>query len=94
MNRFPSTHADMNNKRDLFSNQNSNKYATQTEDYMEKQNDDRISHLGAQISQLKDITIQINQQVNDSNRYLDGMEKDFDKTGGMLGRTQKKLTNL
>jgi len=93
MNRFP--HSEMNNRRDLFSTSpNAKLMANQSDDFVENQNDQRINHLGNQISQLKDITLQIRSSVQESNIYLGEMEKDFNKTGGMLGRTMKNLDNL
>lgn len=32
--------------------------------------------------------------MREQNRYLDGMESDFSKTSGLLGRTMKNLDHL
>ncbi|GAB9463851.1 hypothetical protein Gpo141_00001297 [Globisporangium polare] len=58
---------------------------------LEEQNDEQISHLSLQISQLKQLSTSIHSEVVDQNRYLDGMSKDFDNTEGLLGGTMKKL---
>ncbi|TYZ65056.1 hypothetical protein PybrP1_004508 [[Pythium] brassicae (nom. inval.)] len=58
---------------------------------LEEQNDEQISHLSLQISQLKQLSTSIHSEVVSQNKYLDGMGKDFDNTEGLLGGTMKKL---
>ncbi|KAJ0402548.1 hypothetical protein P43SY_000811 [Pythium insidiosum] len=58
---------------------------------LEEQNDEQISHLSLQISQLKSLSTSIHAEVVDQNKYLDSMGKDFDNTEGLLGGTMKRL---
>merc|ERR1719160_2007276 len=67
------------------------KYAANSRAMMEQQNDQHIEDLEAKVSALKDITMGINREVNDSNRLLDGMSLDFDKAGALLKGTVQHL---
>ncbi|KAG2789136.1 hypothetical protein PC116_g7614 [Phytophthora cactorum] len=58
---------------------------------LEEQNDEQISHLSLQITQLKQLSGNIHAEVVDQNRFLDGMGKEFDNTEGLLGGTMKRL---
>ncbi|CAH0477726.1 unnamed protein product [Peronospora belbahrii] len=58
---------------------------------LEEQNDEQISHLSLQITQLKQLSGNIHSEVVDQNRFLDGMGKEFDNTEGLLGGTMKRL---
>ncbi|KAG6574460.1 uncharacterized protein IUM83_07174 [Phytophthora cinnamomi] len=58
---------------------------------LEEQNDEQISHLSLQITQLKQLSGSIHAEVVDQNRFLDGMGKEFDNTEGLLGGTMKRL---
>uniref|UniRef100_A0AAV1TBK7 t-SNARE coiled-coil homology domain-containing protein n=1 Tax=Peronospora matthiolae TaxID=2874970 RepID=A0AAV1TBK7_9STRA len=58
---------------------------------LEDQNDEQISHLSLQITQLKQLSGSIHAEVLDQNRFLDGMGKEFDNTEGLLGGTMKRL---
>ncbi|CAI5714159.1 unnamed protein product [Hyaloperonospora brassicae] len=58
---------------------------------LEEQNDEQISHLSLQITQLKQLSGSIHTEVVDQNRFLDGMGKEFDNTEGLLGGTMKRL---
>ncbi|KAL4109301.1 hypothetical protein PRIC1_001002 [Phytophthora ramorum] len=58
---------------------------------LEDQNDEQISHLSLQITQLKQLSGNIHSEVVDQNRFLDGMGKEFDNTEGLLGGTMKRL---
>ncbi|RMX62298.1 hypothetical protein DD238_008376 [Peronospora effusa] len=58
---------------------------------LEEQNDEQISHLSLQITQLKQLSGSIHSEVVDQNRFLDGMGTEFDNTEGLLGGTMKRL---
>mmetsp|Transcript_7618 Transcript_7618/g.19721 ORF Transcript_7618/g.19721 Transcript_7618/m.19721 type:complete len:125 (+) Transcript_7618:1315-1689(+) len=62
--------------------------------FMERENDETINLLHNKVSQLKEMTIQIGDFVNQDNRMLDDMGGNFDKTGGLLGGTMKRLDAL
>ena len=64
------------------------------EDEFIKQNEEQISALSTKIADLKRITIDIHQEVNSQNKLLEGMESQFDSTGGVLQGTMKKLGGL
>ncbi|CAI5737646.1 unnamed protein product [Peronospora destructor] len=55
------------------------------------QNDEQISHLSLQITQLKQLSASIHSEVVDQNRFLDGMGTEFGNTEGLLGGTMKRL---
>eukprot|EP00160_Parvularia_atlantis_P001677 Unigene11359_Nuclearia_a/m.34673 Unigene11359_Nuclearia_a/g.34673 ORF Unigene11359_Nuclearia_a/g.34673 Unigene11359_Nuclearia_a/m.34673 type:complete len:128 (-) Unigene11359_Nuclearia_a:11-394(-) len=65
--------------------------ASLTEDQLERQNDDHVSELGAKISALRSLTIDIGHEVRESNKLLDSMDGDFSRTGGVLGQTMARL---
>ena len=58
---------------------------------MERENDQLINSLSSKVSALKSLTIDIGNEVKEQNKYLDGMDNDFDFGSGMLGSTMKRL---
>ncbi|CAI5737669.1 unnamed protein product [Peronospora destructor] len=58
---------------------------------LEEQNDEQISHLSLQITQLKQLSGSIHSEVVDQNRFLDSMGTEFGNTEGLLGGTMKRL---
>ncbi|KAG8456893.1 hypothetical protein KFE25_012683 [Diacronema lutheri] len=62
--------------------------------FMERQNDEQIGLLGSKVSQLKQMTLQINDMVAYDNRMLDEMGTSFDRTGSLLGGTMRRLDDL
>ncbi|KAI9093075.1 hypothetical protein DFS34DRAFT_652663 [Phlyctochytrium arcticum] len=62
--------------------------------HLEGQNDDHVGMLGGRISELKQISLQIGDEVKYQMNYLKEMENDFEKTGGILGKTMKRLRIL
>ncbi|TDH65431.1 hypothetical protein CCR75_002058 [Bremia lactucae] len=59
---------------------------------LEEQNDEQISHLSLQITQLKQLSGNIHEEVLNQNRLLDSMGKEFDNTDGLLNGTMKRLS--
>ncbi|ORY54486.1 hypothetical protein BCR35DRAFT_272175, partial [Leucosporidium creatinivorum] len=70
-------------------------YAAQrTAEDLEGQNNENIEGLSAKVRLLKDITINIGNEVRDSTKLLSGMNDTFDETGGFLGGTMKKMNKM
>jgi len=88
----------MSKKKELFGSAgggDSARYAAeQTRNLMEEQNNAQISMLKDQVSMLKELSLDINVEVNDQNKFLGGMETDFDSTQGLLGGTMGKLKTM
>eukprot|EP01135_Chromosphaera_perkinsii_P003026 Nk52_evm8s233 gene=Nk52_evmTU8s233 len=57
----------------------------------ENENDALVNGMAGKISALKDLTINIRDEVRDHNKHLDQMELDFGNAGGLLGNTMKRL---
>lgn len=53
-----------------------------------------IEALRSRASQIKEITIAINQEVRDQNRLLDSMGSDFDAAGASLHGTINRVRNM
>eukprot|EP00937_MAST-01D_sp_MAST-1D-sp2_P004919 g4919.t1 len=66
----------------------------QTRNLFEQENDAQISALHGQIGQLKELTLNINSEVNEQNKFLNNMGKEFDDTEGLLSGTMGKLKNM
>jgi len=60
-------------------------------DSMEKHNDAMMGNLQNKISNLKNITIAIGDEVRDQNRALDEMQNGFGATDSILGSTMQKM---
>ncbi|KAM0788027.1 hypothetical protein ACM66B_006226 [Microbotryomycetes sp. NB124-2] len=61
---------------------------------LETQNDDLVQGLSAKVRLLKDITVNIGNEVRDSTKMLSGMNDTFDETSGFLGTTFKKMNRM
>ena len=62
--------------------------------YMENENDALINGLSSKVTQLKELSIAIGGDVRDQNNMLNDLNDGFDKTGGLLGSTMKRLNGL
>lgn len=54
----------------------------------------RSLHEAVADSLLRQITINIGNEVRDSTKLLSGMNDTFDETGGFLGGTMKKMNKM
>ena len=72
----------------------SGQYAEQTRNLFEEENNAQISALKDQVSALKELTLDINTEVNEQNKFLNNMSSDFDSTEGLLGGTMGKLKHM
>ncbi|KAJ3075488.1 hypothetical protein HDU98_007986 [Podochytrium sp. JEL0797] len=69
----------------------SGSYGYESHDAFMQQNDEHASDLSAKVNVLREISLQIGDEVNYQNKLLSGMESDFDKTGNILTHTIKRL---
>ncbi|RKP00796.1 hypothetical protein CXG81DRAFT_12808 [Caulochytrium protostelioides] len=61
---------------------------------MERQNDDQVDMLTSKMGLLKEISLQIGEEVNAQNRYLQDLSNDFTTSGSLLNTTMGKLTKM
>ncbi|CAM9117194.1 unnamed protein product [Chrysoparadoxa australica] len=61
---------------------------------MEMENNSHINNLSNQVSMLKELTIDIGNEVSDQNRFLDGIGGSMFDASGMLGGTLKKINGM
>jgi hypothetical protein len=64
------------------------------QEHMEDENDSQVQLLHEKLSTLKAITIDIGQEVNDQNKFLDQFSLDMDKATGFLSGTMKRLKHM
>ena len=64
------------------------------QDLMESQNNERISQLSDQVSLLKNLTIDIGNEVSSQNNMLDDMGTSFGNTGDLMGKSMKRLGTM
>eukprot|EP00056_Hartaetosiga_gracilis_P020967 m.22111 g.22111 ORF g.22111 m.22111 type:complete len:110 (+) comp8803_c0_seq2:25-354(+) len=72
-------------------NSNSNQ---QTENLLESQNNQEVEHLRGKISQLKDVTVIINDTINSHNAMLDDMGNSFSDTNSLMGISMRRVAAL
>mmetsp|Transcript_28102 Transcript_28102/g.41320 ORF Transcript_28102/g.41320 Transcript_28102/m.41320 type:complete len:107 (+) Transcript_28102:148-468(+) len=63
-------------------------------DQYEKENEEKMGVLHNRISNLKNITIAIGDEVRDQNRALDLMQGGFGDTDNLIGSTMKKMQGM
>mmetsp|Transcript_24022 Transcript_24022/g.42781 ORF Transcript_24022/g.42781 Transcript_24022/m.42781 type:complete len:105 (-) Transcript_24022:35-349(-) len=61
---------------------------------LEKQNDESISTLADQLGRLKELSIDINEEVGAQNQMLDGMGNQMNSASGLLNETLGKLGTM
>merc|ERR1712087_757241 len=71
-----------------------NKMGSAFDDFMQKENDAQIGSLADKVSQLKEISIRIGNHVREDNKLLEGLDNNFDATGGVLKGTMQRLNNM
>lgn len=67
---------------------------TSDENMLEQENDAMVSTLATKISTLRNIAIDIDNEAKYQNKYIGGMQDDFDTAGGFLGTSMKRLNNM
>ncbi|GAA5826168.1 hypothetical protein JCM11251_007192 [Rhodosporidiobolus azoricus] len=76
-------------------NRPSERYAAErTAEDLEGQNEEALEGLSQKVKLLKNITINIGQEVRDSTKMLNGMNDTFGETGNFLGGTMKKMKKM
>ena len=83
----------MNNRNALFgsANREEQSNAEQTRSLWEDQNNMKAEQLGNQISRIKELSLEINGEINDQNNMLDGLGNTFQGTGALMKGTLKRL---
>lgn len=66
----------------------------QSSNAIEEQNDDLTEQLKDKIHSLKSLSIDIGNEVKEHNKFLNGLDDDFERTGGFLGRTMGRVVKL
>jgi len=70
-------------------------YASQRQaEDLEGQNDEELEGLGAKVKLLKDITINIGNEVRDQSKLLGSMNDAFDETRGFLSGTFQRMNKM
>jgi len=66
----------------------------QSSNSVEEQNDELADQLKDKIGVLKSLSITIRDEVKEHNNFLSGLDDDFERTGGFLGRTMNRVIQL
>lgn len=61
---------------------------------LESANEHTVRKLGGQVSQMRHVALNIQDEVRDQNEYLDGMQGNFDTAGERLQNTLRALQQL
>mmetsp|Transcript_15161 Transcript_15161/g.32496 ORF Transcript_15161/g.32496 Transcript_15161/m.32496 type:complete len:144 (+) Transcript_15161:748-1179(+) len=61
---------------------------------MERDNNAQVDGLNDKVSVMKDLAIQIGNEVDYQNRMLDKMDSGFDSAQGLLGGTMERLNDM
>eukprot|EP01104_Vermistella_antarctica_P013687 TRINITY_DN4183_c0_g1_i1.p1 TRINITY_DN4183_c0_g1~~TRINITY_DN4183_c0_g1_i1.p1 ORF type:complete len:177 (-),score=42.60 TRINITY_DN4183_c0_g1_i1:259-789(-) len=103
MNRSHATGPSMSGRSSLFGNQDEQAkrdeerqrmYQQQTEDMLERGNDQQLDHLSSRVTSLRDITQGISIEIERSTKQLDELEQGFSNTRSLLGGTMDRLKDL
>ncbi|GAA5832826.1 hypothetical protein JCM3766R1_007055 [Sporobolomyces carnicolor] len=79
----------------LYNSSPSQRYAQdRTAEDIEGQNDEALGQLSQKVKLLKNITINIGNEVRDSTKMLNGMNDTFGETGDFLSGTMKKMKKM
>eukprot|EP01055_Gregarina_sp_Pseudo9_P003744 Gregarina_sp_Pseudo_9__3743@NODE_388_length_2959_cov_23_497260_g366_i0_p3_GENE_NODE_388_length_2959_cov_23_497260_g366_i0NODE_388_length_2959_cov_23_497260_g366_i0_p3_ORF_typecomplete_len134_score13_87Use1/PF09753_9/0_00027Sec20/PF03908_13/0_00084Vip3A_N/PF12495_8/0_046Orf78/PF06024_12/0_22PRT_C/PF08372_10/4_2_NODE_388_length_2959_cov_23_497260_g366_i023672768 len=61
---------------------------------LESINDNKIHDLEARVGELKDVSLRLRDEVQESNTLLGGMTNQFDRVGGMVKMSLRRLNLL
>ncbi|XP_071955444.1 BET1-like protein isoform X2 [Antedon mediterranea] len=61
---------------------------------LEAENNRLSDNLATKVSTLKSLALDIETETNDQNRYLDGMDGEFDSTQGLLGGSVRRFDQM
>ncbi|KAL1923224.1 uncharacterized protein VTP21DRAFT_9600 [Calcarisporiella thermophila] len=77
------------------SNSSSSRIRQENTEYLfEQQNDLRMQELDAKVRALKHVTIDIHRDVEEQNRYLDGMQNNMGGFGSLFSGTVRRLSAM
>ncbi|KAI8822815.1 hypothetical protein BJ741DRAFT_634981, partial [Chytriomyces cf. hyalinus JEL632] len=76
------------------SNNNSNMMEDQAASLLESQNDESVNALHAKIRASKGISIDLHDNVNDQNRFLEDMSHSFNQVGDGLKTSAKRMQTM
>ncbi|XP_064634505.1 BET1-like protein [Lineus longissimus] len=65
-----------------------------THEIMERENQDIASNLSSKVNRLKNIAFDIETEAKDQNKYLSGMDSDFDSSEGLLSGSMKRMNGM
>ncbi|XP_070566377.1 BET1-like protein [Ptychodera flava] len=68
--------------------------AVTTEDMLEAENNRLSDNLATKVSQLKSIALDIQEETEEQNRYMNGMDNEFDSTQGLLSGSFKRVQGM
>ncbi|GAA5994844.1 hypothetical protein JCM5350_000911 [Sporobolomyces pararoseus] len=92
---FSGSSSRSNSPLPLYNNNPSQRYAQdRTAEDIEGQNDEALGQLSQKVKLLKNITINIGNEVRDSTKMLNGMNDTFGETGDFLSGTMKKMKKM
>ncbi|GAA5974119.1 hypothetical protein JCM11641_003447 [Rhodosporidiobolus odoratus] len=78
----------------LYNRQGDRYAADRTAEDLEGQNEEALEGLSQKVKLLKNITINIGNEVRDSTKMLGGMNDTFGETGSVLSGTMKKMQKM
>jgi len=84
----------MSNRDALFGNREPTNSAEQTRLMFEEENNRQTAMLGEQVGRLKELSIEINGEVNAQNEFLGNMQDTFGQAGSLMSGTMKKLQHM
>ncbi|EEB20438.1 conserved hypothetical protein [Pediculus humanus corporis] len=61
---------------------------------IEEQNEELTEALGDKVHMLKSLTIDLGHEVKEHNKFLSGLEEDFERSGGFLSKTINRVVRL
>lgn len=64
------------------------------EDFLERENERMAEELSGKIGTLKDISIQLGDEVRYQEKLLRGLDDDVDRSSGFLGKTMGRVLKL
>lgn len=68
--------------------------ATRTAEDLESQNEGELEGLSAKVKLLREVTVNIGNEVRDSTKLMNSMNDSFDSAGGLLKSTFKRMNKM
>ncbi|NP_001086636.1 Bet1 golgi vesicular membrane trafficking protein like S homeolog [Xenopus laevis] len=64
------------------------------DEMLDAENKRLADNLSSKVTRLKSLALDIDQEADDHNKYLDGMDSDFLSVTGLLGGSVKRFTGM